>query len=141
MSEQTELINGLIDVPQHEVGLLMEAGYLFLELGAPKKALDVFQGVAALVPTNEIPMIALGHLAFSQGKFEQALKYNEDALKRNPNSTLAKAHKGESLMFMGKHQEAMAILKSVLSEDTSGVTRGFVQALIDAFNDGAFSDE
>jgi len=141
MSEQTDTIDGLIQVPQHEVGLLMEAGYLFLELGAPKKAMDIFQGVAALVPSNEIPLIALGHLAFAQGKFEQALKYNEDALARNPDSALAQAHKGESLMFLGRHQEAMDILNAVLENSAAGVTQGFVKALIDAFNDGAFQDE
>ena len=141
MSEQIDTIDGLIQVPQHEVGLLMEAGYLFLELGAPKKAMDIFQGVAALVPSNEIPLIALGHLAFAQGKFEQALKYNEDALARNPDSALAKAHKGESLMFLGRHQEAMDILNAVLADSAAGVSQGFVKALIDAFNDGAFQDE
>jgi len=141
MSETEEnMIQGLIDVQQGELGLLMEAGYLFMELGAPKKASEVFQGVAALVPTNEIPLIALGHLAFSLGRFEQALKHNEEALKRNPNSALAKAHKGESLMFLGQHQEAVAILNEVLTEDTEGVSQGFVQALIDAYNDGAFED-
>ena len=140
MSDNEDIINGLIDLPQKEVGLLMEAGYLFMELGAPKKATEIFQGVAALVPQNEIPLIALGHLAFAQGKFEQALKHNDEALKRNPNSSLAKAHKGESLMFLGKHDEAMALLNEVLAEDGGGVSHGFVQALIDAFNDEAFED-
>ena len=99
MSEQTDMVDGLIQVPQHEVGLLMEAGYLFLELGAPKKAMDVFQGVAALVPNNEIPLIALGHLAFAQGKFEQALKYNEDALSRNQIPHWPKHIKGSPDVF------------------------------------------
>jgi len=140
MSDKEEIINGLIDIPQREVGLLMEAGYLFMELGAPKKASEIFQGVASLVPHNEVPLIALGHLAFAQGRFDQALKHNEEALKRNPESSLAKAHKGESLMFLGKHEEAMAILNEVLSEDENGVSHGFVKALIDAFNDGAFAE-
>lgn len=140
MSETEDSVNGLIDIPQREVGLLMEAGYLFMELGAPKKATEIFQGVAALVPQNEIPLIALGHLAFAQGRFEQALKHNEEALTRNPNSSLAKAHKGESLMFLGKHEEAMALLNEVLGDDNEGVSQGFVQALIDAYNDGAFED-
>ena len=105
-----------------------------------KKAMDIFQGVAALVPQNEIPLIALGHLAFSQGKFDQALRYNDDALKRNPDSTLAKAHKGEALMFLGKHEEAMGLLTTVLAQDQEGVATGFVQALVDAYNDGAFTE-
>ena len=44
-------------------------------------------------------------------------------------------------MFLGRHQEAMAILNAVLEDASAGVTQGFVKALIDAFNDGAFQDE
>jgi predicted Zn-dependent protease len=66
-----EMITGLIEVPQKQASMLLEAGYLLMELGKNKEAEETFQGVAALLPHSEVPHMALGHLYFSQGKFKR----------------------------------------------------------------------
>ena len=43
-------------------------------LGNFKEAEEIFAGVAALVPHSEVPLICLGNLAFSQGRYERALQ-------------------------------------------------------------------
>ena len=45
-----EIIQGIIEVPQREVVLLLEVGYLYMELNKHDEAKEVFEGVAALVP-------------------------------------------------------------------------------------------
>ena len=42
-----EMITGLIEVPQKQASMLLEAGYLLMELGKNKEAEETFQGVAA----------------------------------------------------------------------------------------------
>ena len=49
MSEEP-VINGIVPVAKKEVILLLEAGYLYMELSKYKEAEDVFQGVCALCP-------------------------------------------------------------------------------------------
>ena len=42
--------------------ILLEAGYLWMDLGEFGKAKDVLMGAAALMPKSEVPQIALGSL-------------------------------------------------------------------------------
>jgi len=47
------MVHGIIDAPQKDVVLLLEAGYLYMELGKNKEAEEVFTGVAALLPKSK----------------------------------------------------------------------------------------
>ena len=132
------IVNGIIDVPQSEVALLLEAGYLYMELSKFKEAQDVFTGVAALVPHSDIPHVALGNLFFSQGKFQQALKAHRDALKANPESALARAHVGEALLFLKKFEEALKELRVATEMDPEGLAADFARSLLEAHQVGCF---
>lgn len=136
MSE-TVTVKGIVEVPQQEVALLLEAGYLLMELGKWKEAQDVFAGVSALVPHSDIPHIALGNLFFAQGKFQQALKSHKDALAAQPQSALARAHMGESLMFLKRYDEGKAELEKVLEQDPEGMAAAFARSLLEALDTGA----
>ena len=138
MSENEDIVHGLIDVPQQEVGLLMEAGYLSMEIGKNKEAQDIFTGVAALVPHNETPQVALGHLFFAQGRFQQALQHHQEAAKINDKSGLAKAHVGEALIFLKRYDEGIKALREAIELEPDGLAAEFAKALIDAYEDGAF---
>ena len=132
MSADAPTVDGLVTVRQDEVALLLEAGYLYLEMHKPQEAEEVFAGVAALVPLSEVPLICLGNLFFSQGRYERALKFHRDALKRNPNSALAHAHMGEALLFLKRRPEARAALERAVALEPDGEAAGFARSLLDA---------
>lgn len=129
-----EILHGLIDVPQGEVALLLETGYLYMEMGRPKEAEDVFVGVNALLPESDVPLVALGSLHFSQGRYQRALKFHQDALKLRPKSALAQAHIGEALLFLKKTDEGLAALHKAIemSDDEDSHPATFAKALLQA---------
>ncbi len=132
-----EMLKGLIELPQPEAALLLEAGYLYMEMGKPKDAEEVFVGVAALLPHSDVPLIALGNLEFSQGHFQRALKHHQEALKVKPASALAQAHLGEALLWLKKPDEAKAALEKAIALDPAGAPAAFAKALLDAHQQGA----
>jgi tetratricopeptide (TPR) repeat protein len=134
-----EMLKGLIEVPQPEAALLLEAGYLYMEMGKPKEAEEVFAGVAALLPHSEIPLVALGNLEFSQGHFQRALKHHQEALKVKPGSALAQAHVGEALLWLKKGDDGVTALKKAIELDGDGSSAAFARALLDAWEQGAIA--
>ena len=131
------MVEGLVPVAQGEVALLLECGYLYMEMNKPKEAEDIFSGVAALVPHSEIPLLCLGNLFFSQGRYDRALKFHGDALKKNPESALAKAHMGEALLFANKREEAKAALEAALTMAEDGDdAAAFATSLLDGLAAG-----
>jgi tetratricopeptide (TPR) repeat protein len=131
-----EILKGLVDVPQPEAALLLEAGYLYMEMGKHKDAADVFEGVAALLPHSDVPHVALGNCEFAQGRFQRALKHHQDALKLQPKSALAQAHIGESLLFLKKTEEGVKALKQAIAMEPGGMPATFAQALLTAHDAG-----
>lgn len=131
-------VKGLVDVPQDEVALLLESGYLLMELGKWKEATEVFGGVSALVPQSDIPHIALGNLHFAQGKFQQALKCHKEGLTAAPTSQLARAHVGESLMFLKKYEEGKTELEKAIEQDPESPAAVFAKSLLEAHEAGVF---
>lgn len=139
MSEP-EILSGIIEVPQAEAALLLEAGYLLLEMNKFKEAEEIFTGVAALLPTSDVPLTCLGNLYFAQGKFQRALKSHQEALKLEPESTNVKAHIGESLLFLGKIEEGLQTLTEVVASSAGDPAGEFAQALIDAQKAGELQE-
>jgi tetratricopeptide (TPR) repeat protein len=138
MTEETVVVEGLVDVPQPEVALILEAGYLLMELGKWKEAQEVFGGASALVPHSDVPLMALGNLFFAQGKFQQALKSHKEALATMPDSQLARAHVGECLLFMKKYDEGKAELEKAIAQDPQSMAATFAKSLLEAHDVGVF---
>lgn len=137
MADTPEMLSGLIQVPQPEAALLLEAGYLYLEMGKTKEAEEVFTGVSALLPHSEIPHVALGNLEFSQGHYQRALKHHQDGLKVKPESALAQAHVGEALVWLKKTDDGVKALKRAVELDPQGAPAAFASALLEAVEQGA----
>lgn len=125
------MVQGLIPVPQREIGLLLEAGYLLMEMQKHKEAEEIFSGVAALVPHSEVPLICLGNLYFAQGRFDRALKFHKDASAKNPKSALARAHMGEALLFSKRRDEARTALQQAIDLEPEGDAAEFARSLLD----------
>ena len=132
-------VAGLVHLAQGDLVLLMEAGYLSLEMNKHREAEEVFTGAAALVPHSEVPHMALGHLFFALNRFAPALKAHQKALSLNPQSAAALAAIGETLFFMRRHEEAVACLEQALALEPEGPTGDFVRALKDAHELGIFA--
>jgi len=126
------IVEGIIPIKQTEIALLLESGYLYMEMQKFKEAEEIFAGVAALVPHSEVPLICLGNLAFSQGRYDRALKFQKDALQRNPESALAQAHIGEALLFSKKRAEAKTALEKAIEMEPEGDAAAFAKSLLDA---------
>lgn len=138
-NDSVEMLKGLIEVPQPEASLLLEAGYLYMEMGKPKEAEEVFAGVAALLPHSDVPLVALGNLEFSQGRFQRALKSHQEALKLKPKSALAQAHIGEALLWLKRTADGVKALKRAIEMDPDGMPASFAKALLEAHEAGTLT--
>lgn len=121
---------------REHLALMMEAGYILLGMRRFKEAGEVMDGIAVMAPDSDIPLVALGSVAFCQGKFRTAIKEYDKAIKLNPDSMFAKAYKGEALFFMGKTQDARDQLSQVVKEDVDGKAGAFAKSLLDAVDKG-----
>lgn len=126
-----------MDVLSREhLALMMEAGYILLGMRRFKEAGEVMEGISEMAPDSDIPLVAIGSVAFCQGKFRTAIKEYDRALKLNPSSMFAKAYRGETLFFMGQRDEARKQLATVVQEDAGGKAGAFAKALLDAIDKG-----
>ncbi|MFZ5469601.1 MAG: tetratricopeptide repeat protein [Myxococcota bacterium] len=128
----SEISNSLVPTGKQQARILLEAGYLWMDMGKLDKAKAVLQGAAALMPKSEVPQLALGTLEFVQGKHEKALQAYRAAQKLAPRSGLPRAHCGEALLFMGKVNEAMKELKAAMEIEPQGDGARLAKALLEA---------
>src|SRR5687768_13883171 len=97
-AEASDIAGSLVPVAKQDAMLLLESGYLWIDLGQPDRAREVFVGAAALMPRSEVPQIALGTLEFAQGRYDKALKIYRAAQRLAPRVSLPRAHVGEALL-------------------------------------------
>ena len=136
MTDENEILNALVEVPADEVKILLEAGYLLMEMGKFKEAEEVFDGVCAMLPQSDVAKVALGNLHFSQGRIPRALKFHQEALKLQPDSALAFAHVGECLLMTGKSEQGLTALNQAKKLDPDSPVAAFAEALLEAHEAG-----
>lgn len=133
----SEIAGSVVPVARQQAMILLEAGYIWLEMGKFDKAKDIFTGAAALMPKSEVPQLALGALEFAQGRHDKALQAYRAAQRLAPNSSLPRAHAGEALLFMHKVPEAMKELKAAMELEPESDGARFARALVEAKEVGA----
>jgi tetratricopeptide (TPR) repeat protein len=133
-SQKSQVAHSLVPVSQRDITLLLESGYLFIELGKHKEAEEIFVGVAALIPQSEVPHLALGNLHFAQGHFSPALKSHQQALVLNKESAIAHASAAESLFFLKRNKEALVHLDEAMKLADDGTAHEFAKALKEAYD-------
>jgi len=133
----SEVAGSLVPVARQQAMILLEAGYIWLDMGKVDKAKDVFAGAAVLMPKSEVPQLALGALEFAQGRHDKALQAYRAAQRLAPNSSLPRAHAGEALLFMGKVPEATKELKAAMDLEPDSDGARLAQALMQAKDAGA----
>ncbi len=82
--------------------------------------------------------MALGHLYFSMGRFNPALKAHQLAVELNPDAAAAHASVGETLFFLRRHEEAVISLDKAIELDSDGSAGEFARALKEAHELGVF---
>ncbi|PIR25472.1 MAG: hypothetical protein COV43_05340 [Deltaproteobacteria bacterium CG11_big_fil_rev_8_21_14_0_20_42_23] len=116
--------------------VMMEAGYVYLGMQRFEEATKVFEGIAALAPDSEVPIVALGGVSFCKGDFKDSIRHYKKALKIDPDSLFAKVYLGEALFFSGEKEKAMNFLQEVLKADHDGAAGNFAKALLEAIDHG-----
>jgi tetratricopeptide (TPR) repeat protein len=124
-----------IRVSSEELSLLMEAGFIYRYSKRFREARDIFEGVRALRPENEIPEIALGIVSFEAGDFADAIRHYQRAIEINARSAYAYAHLGEAQLFRNDSANARVSLKRALELDPKGEFGHLARSLL------AFLDE
>jgi predicted Zn-dependent protease len=125
----------MIELSREHLGIMMEAGYIYIGMRRFKEARALFEGLIVLAPESDVPLVALGNVDFCEGKIPKAVKNYNQALKIDPTSLFAKIYLGEALLFDGKRDEAMSLIKEVASADKGGAGE-FARALLDAVKAG-----
>lgn len=104
----------MVHIDSELVRLLMRTGYAAAWNGLHKEAVAIFDGVGAVRPESEIPVIGAAVVAMLTGNYEVAVKTLRDgALELNPDSALARAHLGAALRLMGDEDAGRALLQEV----------------------------
>src|SRR4051794_18596653 len=93
---ESEITGSLVPMQRVQAMLMLEAGYLYMDMGRYDAAREVLFGAAQLMPKSEVPQLALGTLEFVQGKHEKALQAYRAAQRLAPKSGLPRAHVGEA---------------------------------------------
>ncbi len=106
MSE-SDIAGSLVPLRKQQAQLMVEAAYLFMEMGQFDQARETALGCGVLMPKSEVPQIAAGTIEFNQQKYDKALQSFRAAQRLAPKSALPRAHCGEALQAMGKFPEAM----------------------------------
>lgn len=126
----------MIQFDPYNLAVMVEAGFVYLGMQRFKEATEVFEGVHALAPENDIPIVAMGNVEFCRGQLTKAVRHYKNALKVSPDSLFAKVYLGEALLFQGKKKEGLNLLSEVQKIDPRGAAGGFAISLLDAVKDG-----
>ncbi len=126
----------MIDIDRKDLALMMECGYILVGMQRFKEAQQVFEGIAVMAPDSEIPIVALGSVAFCEGKFREAVKQYQKALKLNASSPFARAYLGEAFFFLGDPEAAMKELEGVVAMDAEHKAAIFAKSLLEAIRQG-----
>lgn len=95
----------MVHIQSELVRLLMRIGYAAAWQGLHKEAVAIFEGVGAVRPESEVPIIGASVVAMIAGNHDVAVQVlKEGALDLNPDSDLARVHLGVALRLRGDEE-------------------------------------
>jgi tetratricopeptide (TPR) repeat protein len=121
---------GQLSPALQDVALLMEAGFVYRYGGRYREARELFQGVRALLPDNDIADLALAGVSFDEGKFEEAEAHCRRAMQLIPRNAAAHVQLAEVQLFQNDIAGANSSLKRALELGPGGPTASLAHALI-----------
>jgi tetratricopeptide (TPR) repeat protein len=81
------------------------------------EAMEVLSKILSINPQEPQALLALADISFNQQVFDKSVGYYERYLKLAPGDHAVRARMASGLTFLGKADEALKELKSILSED------------------------
>ncbi len=121
-----------IKTSDEELRVMLESGLVLREAGRLDEAEKIFEGVRELVPTSDVPLVALSSLAVRRGDFEAALRLCDEALHAAPTSVFARVHHAEILLYQKKREEAEKELHAIIETAPDSPHTPTARALLDA---------
>jgi|GEM_PF-832970 len=115
-----------------ELRIVLEAGFVLREAGKLDDAEAVFRGAIALLPSSEIPLVALGTVELQRGRFTEAEAICEEAMRLRPESLYARVHHAEALLFQQRREEAESELCEIIASDPESAHSRTARALLEA---------
>lgn len=106
----------MLSIDSELVRLLMRVGYLAAWRGLHKEAVAIFDGVGAVRPESDGPIIGGAVVAMLAGQPQVAIDVLEGALRSFPDSALARAHLGCALRLKNREEEGLQLLREVASQ-------------------------
>lgn len=96
------------------VRTLMEVGIASVGAGLRQQAMTIFEGIEAVRPDSEAPMIGAALIYMNSNAPEEAVKVlREGALTRNPKSVEARMFLGIALKMAGRNAECETVIKEL----------------------------
>lgn len=115
--------------PKSEDGNYAKANAL-LELGKEVEAAEYYRKVLEINPENEQIRASF---AYSSGNYEEAIKYFDIALEKNPKDTKAYYYKGSSLYFLNQYTAARDSFAKALEIKTDIINNARAYTQIDPY--------
>ncbi|MDR2806814.1 MAG: hypothetical protein LBB11_01490 [Puniceicoccales bacterium] len=104
-------------IPTEMIQFLVDIAHVATGSGQRQDAENIFEGVIAARPRDELPFIAYAFMRMAFGEYVEATHLlMEQALKINPESAMAKAFYGLLLYQVGRKGESDTILKRIIHE-------------------------
>ena len=112
------------------VRLLMEVGLLAASTGLADKATKIFDGIHAVRPESELPLVGRSIAQIHAGLPADAADTLEAALRINANSEFAKSYLGMAMLLSGRPFDAKSVLNSVVTEGHEASTVALARTLL-----------
>lgn len=88
-------------------GIILDAGYIYANLGKFDKAIDFYQRTIEMVPDSASGYTGLGFVYNMQEQPEKALESFQKGLEKSPDNALIHFEIGETLMEIDRFEEAL----------------------------------
>ncbi|MDR2030408.1 MAG: hypothetical protein LBP65_03015 [Puniceicoccales bacterium] len=109
---------------------LMQLGYVACGQGKPSMARKIFEGIAAVRPNSELPLIGLSMALINQGKLSDALELLvKKAMPLNPNSQIVKVMCVMIYRMTGAFAESELLIDEVVQDGTDPEATAFALQL------------
>jgi Flp pilus assembly protein TadD len=103
-----------MEVPAQAVRTLMEVGVAASCMGMYRQATEIFQGIAAVRPESDGPVIGLAIAHMNNRSPEEAIKVLRDhVLSKDPGNIEAKMILGVALKLAGRNAECDNVIKEL----------------------------
>jgi Flp pilus assembly protein TadD len=103
-----------MEVPSQAVRTLMEIGIATSCMGRYRQAMEIFQGVEAVRPDSDGPVIGVAIAYMNNGSAEEAVKVlREHVLSKDAGNIDAKMILGAALKLAGRNSECDNVIKEL----------------------------